>query len=92
MTAPPLALDRESGAGTHWEGIGVNVAGDGQFHLEPQSHVTPETVPILEVKVQLSLAMHRAVSCRHLGRGGGRGGGAPGAGDGPHEGSAPDST
>lgn len=87
MTAPPLALDGESGAGKHWEGIGVNVAGDGQFHLEPQSHVTPETAPILEGKVLLSLAMHRAVSCQHLGRGGG----TPGTGDGP-KGSSPDFT
>lgn len=51
----------------------MHVAGDGHFHLEPQSHVTPETSPILEGKVLLGLAVHRAVSCQHLGWGGLRG-------------------
>lgn len=50
--------------------MGVYVAGNGHFHLEPQCHVTPETAPILEGKALLSLAMHRAVSGQHLGRGG----------------------
>lgn len=49
------------------EGTRVHVAGDGRFHLEPQSHVTPETSPILEGKVLLGLAVHRAVSCQHQG-------------------------
>lgn len=50
------------------------VAGDGHFNLEPQSHVTPKTAPILDVKVLLGLVVQGAVSAWS---GGGSGGGRP---------------
>lgn len=50
------------------------VAGDGHFNLEPQSHVTPKTAPILEVKVLLGLVVKGAVSCQRLEWGWGGGG------------------
>lgn len=57
----------------------MHVAGDGHFHLEPQSHVTPKAAPMLEGKVLLGLAVPPPPppprSCQHLGQGGGGSGG-----------------
>lgn len=62
------------------------VAGDGHFNLEPQSHVTPKTAPILEVKVLLGLVVQGAVSCQRLEWGREWGWEATGRGDGPEQG------
>lgn len=46
------------------------MAGDGHFNLEPQSHVTPKTAPILEVKVLLGCSGSCQLSAPGVGVGG----------------------